>query len=68
MGWIASSREACVAAGKLAATWQASRDLGGARQEPRMRTYLIISPAGLTKYQTPPTPWPVTSPGALSLA
>jgi hypothetical protein len=47
---------------ELTALWQGSSDLGAAR------SYLIISPVGLTRYQTPPTPWPVTSPGALSLA
>ncbi len=36
----------------LPAMWQASRDLGG----PPRQAYLIISPAGLTRYQTPPTP------------
>ncbi len=60
----ARSREPCMLARNLPAMWQASRDLSGSPRQ----AYLIISPAGLTRYQTPPTPWPVTSPGALSLA
>lgn len=42
---------------------------GACRQAPAARIagcYFIMVPSGATRYQTLPTPWPVTSPGALS--